>query len=72
MANENVKVGDIVQERLQFDTKSTTPYKGKVIYLHPERRFYRAEFKLAGGKVTEAFLMARPDQAEDMNETEWR
>lgn len=65
MANENVKVGDIVQERLQFDTKSNTPYKGKVIYVHPKGRFYRAEFKLARGKVTEAFLMARPDQTEE-------
>ena len=54
-----VKVGDIVQERLQFESRSTRLYKGKVIYVHPKRRFYRAEFQLQRGKVTEAFLIKR-------------
>lgn len=62
MRNQNVKVGDIVFERLQFDTKSTTPYKGVVIYVHPEKRFFRAEFELAGGKVTEAFSLYGNDR----------
>ena len=58
MTNRKVKVGDIVHERLMFDKgKSTVPYKGTVIYVHPEGRFYRAEFELPGGKVREAFSL---------------
>lgn len=58
MRNRNVQVGDIVFERLMFDKgRSETVYKGKVIYVHPERRFYRAEFELPGGKVREAFSL---------------
>lgn len=58
MKKPKVKVGDIVMERLMFDKgKSTTPYKGTVIYVHPEGRFYRAEFKLPGGKVRESFSL---------------
>ena len=60
MKNRNVKVGDTVTERLQFDKgRSTVPYKGTVIYVHPKRRFYRAEFKLPGGYVREAFMINR-------------
>ena len=57
MRNQNVKVGDIVMERLQFESKSTVPYKGTVIYVHPEKRFFRAEFELPGGKVIEGFSL---------------
>lgn len=58
MKNTKVKVGDIVTERLMFDKgRSTIPYKGTVIYVHPEGRFYRAEFELPGGKVREAFSL---------------
>lgn len=58
MTNRNVKVGDIVTERLMFDKgKSAASYEGVVIYVHPEGRFYRAEFELPGGKVREAFSL---------------
>lgn len=58
MKTPKVKVGDIVMERIQFDKgRSTIPYKGTVIYVHPEGRFYRAEFELPGGKVREAFSL---------------
>lgn len=58
MKTPKVKVGDIVMERIMLDKgKSTIPYKGTVIYVHPEGRFYRAEFQLPGGKVREAFSL---------------
>ena len=58
MTNKNIQIGDTVMERIQLDKgRSTVPYKGTVIYIHPERRFYRAEFELAGGKVRESFLI---------------
>ena len=58
MKTPKVKMGDIVMERIQLDKgKSTIPYKGTVIYVHPEGRFYRAEFQLPGGKIREAFSL---------------
>lgn len=58
MKKTNVKVGDIVREKLMFDKgKSTQLYEGVVIYVHPEGRFYRAEFQLPGGKVRESFSL---------------
>ena len=58
MKNQNVKVGDTVTERIQLDKgRSHVPYKGTVIYVHPERRFYRAEFQLGNGVVREAFII---------------
>lgn len=62
MRNQNIQVGDIVHERLQFDTKSQDEFEGVVIYVHPERRFYRAEFELLGGTVREAFSLYGNDR----------
>lgn len=52
-----VKIGDIVHERLQLETKTDKSYEGTVIYIHPKGRFYRAEFQLPFGKVREAFQL---------------
>lgn len=58
MNNRKVKVGDIVHERLMFDKgKSTTPFKGVVIYVHPKGHFYRAEFDVSGHKIRESFSL---------------
>ena len=58
MKNTRMKVGDTVTERLMFDKgRSTSLYTGTVIYVHPEGRFYRAEFELPGGKVRESFSL---------------
>lgn len=58
MTDANVKVGDTVMERLMFDKgKSLVPFKGTVIYVHPEGRFYRAEFELPGCKIREGFSL---------------
>ena len=51
-----VKVGDTVYERLRIgESRTTKPYKGTVIYVHPKKRFYRAEFKMLNGVIREAF-----------------
>lgn len=55
-----VKVGDTVFERLTIgEGKTREKYKGTVIYIHPQRRFFRAEFALPAGKVIEAFKIFR-------------
>lgn len=55
-----LEIGDTVFERLQIgDSRTTRPYEGTVIYIHPKRRFYRAEFKLPMGTVIEAFQIFR-------------
>jgi len=51
-----VEIGDTVFERLQIgESRTTKPYKGTVIYVHPKNRFYRAEFKMPNGIIREAF-----------------
>jgi len=37
--------------------------KGKVVYIHPEKRFFDAEFKLAGGTVRESFSFSELEEA---------
>ena len=58
MVRQKVEIGEIVHEHLMFD--STAPsretYEGKVIYIHPKGRFFRAEFQLPGGVVLEEIL----------------
>lgn len=53
-----VNVGDIVFHRLVMgDTRSIKEYKGTVIYVHPKKRFYRAEFPMECGVIREAFII---------------
>lgn len=56
-------VGDIVRRKsfalqgnFDFSSGEKTPMEGKVIYIHPEGRFYIVEFKVRGGTVRECFL----------------
>jgi len=37
--------------------------KGKVVYIHPKKRFFDAEFDLAGGKVKESFAFSELEAA---------
>lgn len=55
MVRENVVIGETIYEKLQFESRSEKAYKGTVIYIHPKRRFFRAEFQLENGKIIEAF-----------------
>lgn len=59
-------VGDIVRRKsfamkgdFNFASSDKTPMEGKVIYIHPEGRFYIVEFTVRGGKVRECFLGAK-------------
>ena len=59
-------VGDIVRRKsfamkgdFNFSSSDKTPMEGKVIYIHPEGRFYTVEFSVRGGKVRECFLGAK-------------
>lgn len=56
-------VGDIVRRKsfamkgdFNFSSSEKTPMEGKVIYIHPEGRFFTVEFAVRGGKVRECFL----------------
>lgn len=53
---KNIKVGDVVMESLTFDThRQSSPVAGKVIYIHPNKRFYRVEFEQPGGRCVESY-----------------
>ena len=51
-----MKVGDRVSELVSFG--DTTPLRktGTVVYIHPERRFYVAEFEFEKGRLRESYL----------------
>ena len=56
-------VGDIVKRKsfamkgdFDFSSSDKTPMEGKVIYIHPEGRFYIVEFTVRGGTVRECFF----------------
>lgn len=57
-----MKVGDKLRMRpheWQYDPGNANRPKTlpcTVIYIHPERRFYRVEFECAGGKFRESFF----------------
>ncbi len=58
-----MKIGDIVRQKsstmkgdFNFSASEKTPMEGKVIYIHPQGRFYTVEFSLRGGKVRESFF----------------
>lgn len=58
-----MKVGDIVKQtsfvmqgNFDFSSSEKSPMEGKVIYIHPEGRFYIVEFTVRGGTVRECFL----------------
>ena len=57
MNYQNVKVGDTVTEKLRIGDSYSKPTKGTVIYVHPKRRFFRAEFPVTSGVVREAFII---------------
>lgn len=53
---ETLKVGDIVEQYIHFD-KDHMEMKipGEVIWIHPEKQFYRVRFKQPGGYCTESY-----------------
>lgn len=53
---KHVKVGDEVEEYLTLGIcRQQELTRGTVIYVHPEKRFYRVRFDLPGGNVAESF-----------------
>ena len=56
--NEVINVGDTVYNRLRIGKALTrVAYKGTVLYVHPQRRFYRAEYQLPAGSIIESFII---------------
>ena len=54
--NRSLKVGDKVTLPV---VPFTTPLSGTVIYIHPKRRFFRAEFtNVLGDKIREGYIFA--------------
>ena len=54
MINSNLQVGDNVRLPVEPTGKEFT---GTVIYIHPKRRFFRAEFVMElGDRIREAYL----------------
>ena len=52
-----VAVGDRVDELVHFGDERPRPMWGTVVWVHPEGRFYVAEFDFDGFKVREAYFL---------------
>lgn len=51
-----LKVGDIVEQWVHFDhSPQEMKLVGRVIWIHPEKRFYRVKFDQPGGSCTESY-----------------
>ena len=59
-----MKVGDIVWKQPEFGMaggqQSVPPQEARVVYIHPQRRFYSVEFTFTRGGVTRSFRQAYP------------
>lgn len=53
MILSTIHLGDTVTRHIEAAKRSAT---GKVIYIHPLRRYYMAEFTFRFGKFRECFL----------------
>lgn len=53
-----MKIGDIVTNHVLFSEdpcKRRETVSGRCVYIHPQRRFYVAEFDIGGRKLREAY-----------------
>lgn len=48
-------IGDRRTEKLCFGDCEGRLFSGRVVWIHPERRFYVVEFEFDGGSFREAF-----------------
>lgn len=59
-----MKIGDIVWKKPEFGAsggqKSVPPQEARVVYIHPQRRFYSVEFTFTRGGVTRSFRQSYP------------
>ncbi len=51
---ERLKTGDTLLLPLSFQHGSS-PQKGTVVYIHPELRFFTAEFSVGNGRIRESY-----------------
>lgn len=57
-----MNIGDQRMERPSFSTSyganEMPPQRCEVIYIHPEKRYYRVRFPMPGGQsITESFIL---------------
>lgn len=63
-----MNVGDEVKTRLEYGMQGhlQEPVEtGTVVYMHPEGRYYTAEFAFEKGTVRESFLIMDPERVVD-------
>jgi len=65
-----VKVGDRKTETLHFGEGNSRTYTGRVVYVHPERRFYIVEFGFEKGSFRETFY-PEERRAHNMRRSRW-
>ena len=53
MIPSNIHLGDTVTRHIEATNRTAT---GKVVYIHPLRRYYAAEFTFRFGKFRECFF----------------
>jgi hypothetical protein len=50
-----VRVGDKITIRLSSESGEKTPVPARVVYIHPQHRYYVAEFTIGGRTAQEAY-----------------
>lgn len=56
MIPATIQIGDPVTQYIEATNRKAT---GKVIYIHPLRRYYMAEFSFRFGKFRECFMLRK-------------
>lgn len=53
-----MEVGDTRSELVHIGDGMPTRQTGKVVYIHPKRRFYTVEFRFDGGSFRESYFFS--------------
>lgn len=62
LSDYGIHLGDEITARINYGMEGGTllpPEKGRVVYIHPEGRFFTAEFTFAKGSFRESFILDR-------------
>ena len=58
-----IRLGQRISELVSFGEGLPVRHTGRVVYIHPRRRFATIEFELPGGRVREDYLFRAPEYA---------
>lgn len=62
LTDYGIHLGDEITAKVNYGMEGGTllpPEKGRVVYIHPEGRFFTAEFRFERGSFRESFILDR-------------